>query len=427
MKHFKSIIKVGLSRFFLIALVAVFIVQTSPKAFGISAVQLKLYSSGVLYFDPAVSNCLGGATGSASNLAYDGKPILSGKQLALVAKNTPIYQQAALEYDIPWQMLAALHYREHSLLNNNPNGAGIYQITGGNYVAGSANVPDAEFLDQTLRASKFIKSKVPSLTANSDIKDINKAFFYYNGAAQVYVDQAKSMGFSDGYEGSPYVMNKFDAKRDSDVLGKSDQTWGQIRLDGGPILYPAGVQYGAFVVYASLAGLSGCSVCPTNNDDSSVESVRSRVVCLAKQELDLWQNGKLKGVDNYGKYSQNRSENWCADFASWVYNQASYPLSTARGGNISTVLMIKEIGDKGNDFLYHSDSAYIPKPGDMAIISTSSKDFSHLTIVVSVSENKLTLIGGNQGGDGDFNLSAVTSYEVNGFYGAGIVGYVSPE
>ena len=63
------------------------------------------------------------------------------------------------------------------------------------------------------------------------------------------------MGFdrdTQGYEGSPYVMNMADARRDPTV---SPTTWGQIKHDNGSIEYPANRGYGAFIIYSALAGL----------------------------------------------------------------------------------------------------------------------------------------------------------------------------
>lgn len=54
-------------------------------------------------------------------------------------------------------------------------------------------------------------------------------------------------------EGSPYVMNRADAKRDPTVEPtKSNNTWGQIKVDYGKIEYNANLDYGAYVLYEAL-------------------------------------------------------------------------------------------------------------------------------------------------------------------------------
>jgi hypothetical protein len=91
--------------------------------------------------------------------------------------------------------------------------------------------------------------------SNSD--NVKYTLFAYNGIAEAYKTQAKNLGFTDTQanngEGSPYVMNRFDAKRDPTVAPtKTNNTWGQIKVDKGPIEYPANSDYGAFIIYKSI-------------------------------------------------------------------------------------------------------------------------------------------------------------------------------
>src|ERR1700741_432733 len=180
----------------------------------------------------------GSTAGTQSNLDYAGRHILTDAQLAAIKVNQPIYEQAATEADIPWQMIAVIHIRETGLKRANPtNGQGVYQIAskaGGPYPAGP--VDEAEFLRQTKFAAQFIKNSAGSnysahknLNANSDVETVKDTFFSYNGRASAYEQQAASLGFSattQGYEGSPYVVNKIDAKRDPDT---NPTGWGQIK------------------------------------------------------------------------------------------------------------------------------------------------------------------------------------------------------
>jgi len=63
-------------------------------------------------------------------------------------------------------------------------------------------------------AGKHLQSKVGGrLTQDmTDGELLKDAFFGYNGRAKSYARQATAMGFDKPYEGSPYVMNNFDAK-----------------------------------------------------------------------------------------------------------------------------------------------------------------------------------------------------------------------
>ncbi len=201
-------------------------------------------------------------------LDYAGSPILRDSEKEAIATNQPTYEDAAKQADIPWQMIAAIHLKEHGLKRDNPsNGQGIYQFVnkqGGPYPAGPVN--DQEFLRQTILAAEFIKSKTAgnypenhTLSAtDTNPNAVKDTFYSYNGRA--YAKQAESNGFdpkTQAYEGSPYVMTKADAKRDPNV---NPTTWGQIKRDHGDIEYPANNSYGAFVIYGALAGISmGCS------------------------------------------------------------------------------------------------------------------------------------------------------------------------
>ena len=79
----------------------------------------------------------------------------------------------------------------------------------------------------------------------------------YNGMAAAYKTQAINLGFSSAEanvgEGSPYVMNRADKRRDPTVEPtKSNRTWGQIKSDGGSMVYPANTDHGAFVLFKAL-------------------------------------------------------------------------------------------------------------------------------------------------------------------------------
>ena len=129
------------------------------------------------------------------------------------------------------------------------------------YTYGSGTNTDSGSGGSTTTVTKNIDYRgLPILTAN-ELSLVNSnvkyTFFAYNGIATVYKTQATSLGFSDAQakngEGSPYVMNRADAKRDPTVEPtKSNNTWGQIKTDNGSLSYPANTDYGAYVVYCAL-------------------------------------------------------------------------------------------------------------------------------------------------------------------------------
>lgn len=181
--------------------------------------------------------------------------ILSLSQLDSLWYNKRFYEAAASGFDMPWQILAAIHYREYNLIKGGPNnGNGPYQIWGKSYKIGPYS--DSEFLKATSDAAAFVRAKVGNLDLTVD-DHVKLAFFRYNGVAPVYIKQAKELGFNDLQakigEGSPYVMNRFDARRDPTIEPtKSNATWGQIKTDGGGIIFPANADYGAFPFYKAL-------------------------------------------------------------------------------------------------------------------------------------------------------------------------------
>lgn len=239
-----------------------------------------MQSNDIRFYDPNdTSECLiqpgsatsGGITrsgnGANGNLDYKGRQIIRDDKMEKIRNNQPIYEEASKRTNIPWQILAVVHIRESNLADfNPPNGQGIYQNSlgeGGPYPEGP--VSDAEFLRQTIFAAERLKSmavdkKINDLVEKGDPEAIKQLFFVYNGTADAYTDQAFRLGFDKGYEGSPYVMNIADEKRDPEV---NKTTWGQIKVDYGKIEFPAHGDYGAFIMYAALAGI------PTSSSSSS--------------------------------------------------------------------------------------------------------------------------------------------------------------
>jgi len=121
------------------------------------------------------------------------------------------------------------------------------------------------------------------------------------------------------------VMNKADAKRDAAALPPNETTWGWLP-DGKTMTYPSmgsvDEQYGAFVVYADLAMINPGQSC--DGSTGATGPLEQQVVTIATEEYTAWQSG----TQDPKKYTNGKSENWCAAFVSWVYNKANYPLMT---------------------------------------------------------------------------------------------------
>ncbi|NCU30781.1 hypothetical protein EOM57_03160 [Candidatus Saccharibacteria bacterium] len=178
--------------------------------------------------------------------------------------NKQFYINTMNQTGVPWEMLAAIHYRETNFSHINPaNGQGIFQFVngdGGPYPPGP--VSDEEFNRQlTFMASRiqadYALRNVPNpasviprqLTPNEqDVTLIKNTLYSYNGRADAYAAQAIQYGFDPNtqpYEGSPYVMNRYDCSRARMGIITRDYVIGIDSTD---------TRYGAFTIFARLKG-----------------------------------------------------------------------------------------------------------------------------------------------------------------------------
>lgn len=177
-----------------------------------------------------------------------------------VNRDRSAYERVQNETGVPWEMLAAIHYRETSFSHTNPgNGQGIFQFVGG---AGGPYPPGPVNDDEFYRQLKFMANKLQDdyvwrgsiprerrrlQPGESNITLVKDTLFSYNGRAGVYADQAGHFGYNASlqpYEGSPYVVNRFDCPRAR--MGLITQDYGS--MDG------IDARYGAFTVFARLRG-----------------------------------------------------------------------------------------------------------------------------------------------------------------------------
>jgi hypothetical protein len=244
-------------RFFLGFIVALFVVAPTSNVYAIDNSYYR--SNDVLFYNPEDNNfCTTSSplTGG-NNLNYAGKQILSAADLTAINDNATFYREAATAADVPWQLLAAVHYEETHLKKYGPsNGYGPFQITPSNYPVG--DYTDAQFQDAANKAALFLRNKAGNrdLTKPDNIK---YTLFAYNGAAQVYKNQALNLNLTQDQanngEGSPYVMNMVDLIRDPTASPTiTNNTWGQIKIDGGSISYPANTFFGGYLVYTAISG-----------------------------------------------------------------------------------------------------------------------------------------------------------------------------
>lgn len=245
----------------------------SRNSFAMSNRQKSLLDQHVEYHN-ILTSCGDSTVGSSDlqingNKTYKGTKILSDDDIKKIKKLKPFYEKAIQQTGskIKWQLLAVVHRREAGLARSGPsNGQGPYQDyernnvpaslkSGGGWKTGKYS--DSEFLEATVWAVKALEAKAKGLGLGNgpyDDNAVKKIFFAYNGMADVYKKQALNyLGMdkaaADRGEGSPYVMNLADEKRDS----SKHPEWKQILHDHGSP-EPANQDPGAFLMYAVLGG-----------------------------------------------------------------------------------------------------------------------------------------------------------------------------
>ena len=320
------------------------------SAYAVGKDQRKIFDWGVPYhnIEPCVPG--GGNFSIGDNKDYEGNQILKDDELEKVKRYQPVYQKVASKHGMPWQIFAAIHYRESSLkhgstINSEGECEGPYGISPGeNWLCGN-EYDDEKFEKVTERLATDLEEKLRN-KGGGDWNDPNvvmEVLFRYNGMAGVYIRQGRSLGFDEAGarrgEGSPYVANMLDEKRDPT---KNGSNWGQIKHDFRSIEYPANKDYGAFVVYLGLGGGSGSS--------GGGASIEKRI-----EERAFWVGDKRAiGLQNAG--GKNDKDVWVTDendgydwFVNTAINQVSGQLKESEGQAQNSQDQNKDKKDKDKD------------------------------------------------------------------------------
>lgn len=401
-----------------------FILLLEPSMYvsALTPEQKRVIDSGALYFNTETDVCSiprstqtpTAPLGEGGNRAYNGEVVVNEAQLEAIRANQPFYESAAQKENIPWQMIAVVHILESGLKRENPaNGQGAYQLysysgggSGPNAFRPTGPISDEEFQRQTDITAGIIRgmsegihqANKPLELDSPTIGAVGDTFFSYNGRAGVYKDQAAALGYdreSEGYHGSPYVMNKFDAARDPNTAAPG--TWGQIKTDGGSLSYPTNQHFGAWTIFSVLTGITGGGGACGGSGFSG--PLVERLVQIAEAEFIAGAGRDMEADKSYHKYSMGRSEAWCAHFVSWVFNEAGSPFT---GGwpedwqypGVSTMrAWYQENGE------YSPRDGYIPRVGDVVFYEEDQMPYpNHVNLVVAVNETErtFTTIGGNE-------------------------------
>ena len=126
-------------------------------------------------------------------------------------------------------------------------------------------------------------------------------------------------------------------------------------------------------------------------DESQLSEEQLKVVSILKTEYNLNSDGT--------KYSEGISEAWCADFVSWVFNEAGRPLENPHSGSwrIPGTYTLREYYESIGK-LKLANSEYSPKLGDIMLYDNPSPFGQHTNIVIKNDNGRITTIGGNEPG-----------------------------
>lgn len=373
----------------------------------------------IFYYDPkgyiaGGSNivCALDEDGQGSNTTYSGKPVLGDGYLDNVKEGSElreIYDKISEETGIPWQIFATIHYMESGMSMTSPNAFG-YTPDGENNGFGDVVYSTEDQLRYV--ANNVIKPIIEGQKNGkpldlSNENDVKRLFFYYNSeqwvgnpagsdrlrdqqTGQLLYDakgiplykadpkgdwQRGELMYSaedaDNGEGSIYVMNMADSKRDPNSpevdslwLTAGDQWWSD---------HP-----GAFLVYQALGGGGFCQGIPTGGI-TDLESARAFVqTYIDDMRSDNWSLYLDADAYSYGqeKYSGYGGDN-CVTYVK--YYLAKYlginlkGVSTGNGKDVAKFLI--------NNY----DFQEISQPEEGAVFSyNTSGGFGHTGIILGV-------------------------------------------
>lgn len=305
------------------------------------------------------------------------KPVIDG-----INKLKDIYVESGIKNNVPWQILAAIDFRES---NNGPNQSMLGGEPLGSQALDSANAPKtkAESIDIGLKivaGNLAVNYPDSPLKADPTPEDVKRYFITYNRGGSY-----RLAGLPP--DASPYVMNQFDAAR-------MDMVFPNIK--GETLAGRTDKRLGAFTIYSALTGVAGGSCEGTSN---------VKVVAIAQTELaknikeipDGSNSGP--GIDTY---TDGNPEFWCADFVSWVYMTAGSPFTggSSGGWRLPAVKGLEAWLTTNGIFVPYSKTAPAPLPGDVITFDykkfeESANSQNHTGIIETVDGDTITTIEGN--------------------------------
>lgn len=125
--------------------------------------------------------------------------------------------------------------------------------------------------------------------------------------------------------------------------------------------------------------------------EASLSPQQAKIVSILRAEYAAQPAGT--------KYSQGAVEPWCADFVSWVMNEAGMPFTNPNSGSwrIPGTMTLRDYFKQKGNWRPYGDG-YVPKTGDIAIYDGNGPNGQHTNFVVTYQNGTLTTVGGNEAG-----------------------------
>jgi hypothetical protein len=177
-------------------------------------------------------------------------------------------------------------------------------------------------------------------------------------------------------------------------------------------------------------------------NDPSLPPLRQRIVATAESQLGYTSDPASTYCNKYSAYWQsgssdcgnaNLDEQWCADFAAWVWQRAGVPVTYAyESGDLNASSASFYEWGVAHGTWHPLGSGYVPQPGDVAVygLDTATLYATHVAVVLGDVAGDRGPIAMN--GDGDLTGFSVVEARADEFFadlhpnGAPLSGYVAP-
>lgn len=399
---------------------------TPTTVFAYSSANIEAQIGEYPFYDPTETSCTQSGSNSTTSVPAGTLPAF------IPEPYNGAFTQGAKNHNVAPALVAAIFSEEHNIggSETNPNTAtlpvawAVFATQKGDPNSGwatSASGAEGPF--------QFLPSTWTGLGYN--INDINNLVIASDAAAKYLASNGATVNTPEqSWRNAIFAYNHADWYVNA-VLQYYNY------YNSQPAATPSGnVTITTVATSNCVTSVTNCSI--QSQTIQGLSTVRQNVVCLTEAEWNKWQSGQLKpGIAGYGQYSQQTQEEWCADFASWIYDQAQYPLQPDPNWRVPAVATITSIGEQNQKFHFHNlvdpgqpdyQPTYVPKPGDLAIVNWSQ----HVQVVIDVQGKSLTVIGGDENGSYvngqyDFNTSIVQEDHFSSYTDGGIIGYVSPD